>query len=291
MRFSIADAFTDKIFEGNPAGIVFIDERNDFPSDEIMQKTAAELRYSETAFIKKIGNKEFRTRYFTPVSEIDLCGHATIGGFSFLLHEGVVQPKEKYINYTLAGPINIETGEDDIFMEMAEPRNILLIDATEDVEELYGVMGISYNDQKLSDGTKLLPRVISTGLPDIILPVSDENQLNSISPDFNALSVLSKRYNVVGVHAFTLNSADGNIHCRNFAPLYGINEESATGTSNGALTYYLYLNKIIEKDSVIQFIQGEAMGRSSKIIGKLSSDKKIQIGGNAAILASGDIDI
>ena len=50
-------------------------------------------------------------------------------------------------------------------------------------------------------------------------------------PDFKALSELSERYHVVGVHAFTVNTADGDIHCRNFAPLYDIDEEAATGTS------------------------------------------------------------
>ena len=53
----------------------------DFPSDETMIKTAAELRYSETAFIKQLSDNEFNVRYFTPVAEVDLCGHATIAAF------------------------------------------------------------------------------------------------------------------------------------------------------------------------------------------------------------------
>lgn len=291
MRFFIADAFTDCLFSGNPAGIVLIDAQSDFPSDEVMRKTAAELRYSETAFIKKVGEKEFHTRYFTPMAEVDLCGHATIGAFSALSREGIIKPRETYINYTLAGAISIEVGEGVIFMDMAEPQEILLMDSKEDIAELYTLMGISSEDLYSTDGTKLLPRIISTGLPDIMLPVKDEDQLNAILPDFKALSALSERYHVVGVHAFAAKSADGNIHCRNFAPLYGIDEESATGTSNGALTYYLYLNNMIEKDSVIQFTQGEAMGRPSKIVGRFGPDGKIQIGGTAVILASGDIAI
>ncbi|WP_042273433.1 PhzF family phenazine biosynthesis protein [[Clostridium] dakarense] len=291
MKFYIVDAFSNQIFGGNPAGIVLIGEKNDFPSEEIMRKTAAELRYSETAFVKKVGEKEFRTRYFTPAAEVDLCGHATIGAFSVLLSEGIVKPGEIYINHTLAGALNIEIGEEAIFMDMGEPKELFKIDAKEDIIEIYKIMGISYENQGLFNGIKLLPQAISTGLPDIMIPVRDENQLNSISPDFKALSELSERYKVVGVHAFTVNAADGNIHCRNFAPLYDIDEEAATGTSNGALTYYLYLNNIINKDSVNQFIQGEAMGRPSKIISKLMSDEKIKIGGNAVILAYGNINI
>ena len=60
MKFYIVDAFTETTFGGNPAGVVTLPEGADFPSDEVMVKTAAELRYSETAFIKKLGEKEFQ---------------------------------------------------------------------------------------------------------------------------------------------------------------------------------------------------------------------------------------
>ena len=73
MKFYIVDAFTDEIFGGNPAGVVILDEGQDFPTDEICVKTARELRYSETAFIKRLNDKEFNIRYFTPAAEVELC--------------------------------------------------------------------------------------------------------------------------------------------------------------------------------------------------------------------------
>ena len=82
----------------------------------------------------------------------------------------------------------------------------------------------------------MIPQLISTGLPDIMMPVSSLEVLDRIEPDFPALSKLSERYEVVGVHAFTVNCDDATCHVRNFAPLYDIDEEAATGTSNGALT-------------------------------------------------------
>ncbi len=87
--------------------------------------------------------------------------------------------------------------------------------------------------------TDMVPKMVSTGLPDILMPVQDEEELEKIDPDFKALTDLSKSYEVVGVHAFTISNKDGKIHARNFAPLYDIDEEAATGTANGALTYYL----------------------------------------------------
>lgn len=68
MKFYIVDAFTDTLFGGNPAGVVILPDGADFPSDETMVKTAAELRYSETAFIQRLNDKEFKIRYFTPAA-------------------------------------------------------------------------------------------------------------------------------------------------------------------------------------------------------------------------------
>ena len=99
---------------------------------------------------------------------------------------------------------------------------------------------------------------------------------------------------MVGVHAFTVNAEDGAIHCRNFAPLYDIDEEAATGTSNGALTYYLYKNGLLREGTENIFIQGEAMNRPSKITSRLTLDDgriKIQVGGSAGILACGEINL
>ena len=97
-----------------------------------------------------------------------------------------------------------------------------------------------------------------------------------------------------GVHAFTVNAGDGAIHCRNFAPLYDIDEEAATGTSNGALTYYLYKNGLLKEGADNLFIQGESMDRPSKIRSKLTAEAAgvtIQVGGTAVILATGEINL
>lgn len=299
MKFYIVDAFTDVLFGGNPAGVVIIDEGLDFPEDEIMCKTAAELRYSETAFIKKVGEKEFNIRYFTPAAEVDLCGHATIGSFYALSDLGLVELGCSYINNTKAGRLNIEVLKNSILMDMGLPETIDKITDSKDLVELYSIMGLSYEKQGEiltceKSNFNLLPEMISTGLPDIMMPVKNEEELDKINPDFEALSKLSEKYKVVGVHAFTVNTKDGAVHCRNFAPLYDIDEEAATGTSNGALTFYLYKNGLLNEGTDNIFIQGEAMNRPSKIMSKLSINDgsvKIQVGGVASILACGEIRV
>lgn len=304
MKFYIVDAFTDTLFGGNPAGVVILNQGADFPKNEVMLKTAAELRYSETAFIKQTGEKEFCLRYFTPAAEVDLCGHATIGSFFALAEAGLAAFGSSCVCDTLAGRLNIDLSGNTVLMGMGTPKAINKIADSNALHELYTIMGISKENQgavlrkkALAGGKEdlvLIPEMVSTGLPDIMMPVRDEKELAAIAPDFKTLSRLSEKYEVVGVHAFTVNAEDGAIHCRNFAPLYDIDEEAATGTSNGALTYYLYKNGLLREGTENIFIQGEAMNRPSKITSRLTLDDgriKIQVGGSAVILACGEINL
>ena len=295
MKFQIVDAFTNQIFGGNPAGVVLLQEGADFPADETMRQTAAELRYSETAFIKPLGADRFQIRYFTPAAEVELCGHATIGSFHALRGMGLVPDGSRCINETLSGTLEIVVDKDAILMDMAKPQAFERLDTPEQLAELYQVMGLSDKGQGAvaeKAELSLLPRKVSTGLTDIMMPVANEAELEKIAPDFPALTGLSRRYNVVGVHAFTVNTADGLIHARNFAPLYDIDEEAATGTSNGALVYYLYLNSLAALDKVYTVVQGEKMGRPSRISAQVilkDGQPFVKVGGPAVTLAQGEI--
>ena len=104
---------------------------------------------------------------------------------------------------------------------------------------------------------------------------------------------LSRKYQVVGVHMFCLSDWEGiSAECRNFAPLYAIPEESATGTANGALTYYLYQYGIIEQEKENVFYQGEAMGKPSyikSVIEFKGTQPKVKIGGEAVISLKGEL--
>lgn len=274
MQYYIVDAFTDRLFGGNPAGVVLLD--GNFPNDSLMQQVAAELRYSETAFVRRDGADEFTVRYFTPRSEVDLCGHATIATFGLLWQLGKVG-ENVCMNHTLAGDLEVMAGE-RVMMQMATPR---MVGEVKDVERLCRIMQCA---------VPLLPvEIISTGLPDIMLPVQSEEALEALAPDMAALAALSRELEVVGVHAFVQTGAGYTAHVRNFAPLYGVDEESATGTANAALTHYLQRRDFIQTGSECSFMQGEKMGRPSVVETLLRPDGSIYVGGKCRIVARGEL--
>ncbi len=283
MQLYIVDAFSQTPFGGNPAGVVLAD--TPLP-ERYMQSLAAELRYSETVFVQCEGSS-FSLRYFTPTEEVGLCGHATIAAFTALRHAGRAKSGGSYHAKTAAGTLEIDVLPDSIWMDMAAPLSVARPDPR-DLTALYAALGLRVNDML----QELNPEIVSTGLSDLLLAVSDRERLNAIEPNFCAITELSRKYNAVGIHAFALGKDGVTAYCRNFAPAYGINEEAATGTSNGALTYYLYKHGLVEVNAVNRFVQGEVMLRHSSVLTRLAlrgGAPFVRAGGGGVILACGEL--
>ena len=279
LKYFIVDAFTSEPFGGNPAGVVLLD--GDFPNEQLMLQIAAELRYSETAFVQQLAVDEFHLRYFTPCSEVDLCGHATIATFGLLWRRGMVSDQSPIVNHTLAGDLMVRIDR-QVMMQMATPT---VVDKRVDPERLHRIMAGGSTPQ----WPDLPVEVVSTGLPDIIMPVKDLESLNALQPDMAALSALSQELDVVGVHAFALTDDGYTAHVRNFGPLYGVPEESATGTANAALTHYLQRRGRVTAGDECRFMQGEAMQRPSVVATTLHADGSIWVGGDSVIVAEGSL--
>lgn len=272
MKYYIVDAFTDQPFGGNPAGVVLLDS-DAFPEEELMLKVAAELRYSETAFVVQHSDNEYTVRYFTPKAEVELCGHATIATFAMLHHEKGLTGR--CLCHTKAGDLAIEVG-DRVMMQMATPQIVKTID---EPEEIYRALGAV-------DYTPALPvMIVSTGLPDFMIPIGDVETLNRLQPDMEAVSAITKKYEAVSFHVFAFAGDSYTAHVRDFAPLYDIPEESATGTANASLTHYLQQNGCIASAGDFSFLQGEAMGRPSVVSTRITADGTVYVGGAAAVVA------
>lgn len=285
MEAYVMDAFSATIFGGNQAGVVLPDREL---SDSLMQRIAGEFKHSETAFIRMEGDGSVALRYFTPAGEVDLCGHATIASFALLrkmqrIEDGVHTARTK------AGELQIRVEGESVWMDMAPPVLLRTLEE-EQWAELYEAYGLTTAD--MPEG--FVPKIVSTGLADIMMPVRDHETLMKAVQNEQTVTELSRRYDVTGVHMFCLGGEQCTAYCSNYAPLYDIPEECATGTSNGALTYYLYLQDVVKAETENVFIQGEHMDRPSEIRSRLvldSGEPKVLIGGRAVMSMAVDLKI
>lgn len=278
INVNVLNAFPKTTNGGNPAGVVL---KSNCLSENQMQSVAKQMGLSETAFVQNSSIADYKIQFYTPVSEVDLCGHATIASFALLFENRSIS-KGVYTLETKAGVLDIEVQNDStVFMTQKLPEFLQVIDKDEIAESL----GISR--ECTSDTLPI--QIVSTGLNDILVPVKNLNVLNNVIPDYKKISEVSEKYNAVGYHVFTLESQSSKIaFCRNFAPLYEIDEEAATGTATGALSCYLYKYDIINGGPVIDnlnFAQGYSMEKPSEIQAKLIIEndeiKEVWVGGKA----------
>lgn len=285
----IYDSFTNEKFKGNPAGVVL--DGKGLEEDQ-MQLIARELGYPETVFIFKDDSK-IKVRFFTPKEEIDLCGHATIAYGTALVESGMINVNEG------ENKIDIETNLGIlpiiITMENKKVKNIMMYQASPklskdfilDREKLAKSLNISKDDfREEIDIVKAY-----TGVWDLMIPLKSKEALDNIDGNMNLIKELSRELGIISLHPFYLDE-NKQLYARNLAPIVDIDEEAATGTSNGALTYYLYSLGIVKDREEISVIQGEQMGRKSEIRGKIQIENgeiKVLIGGTALKIIEGNL--
>ncbi|WP_426359879.1 PhzF family phenazine biosynthesis protein [Pseudocolwellia sp. HL-MZ19] len=259
---------------GNPAGVVL---NADKLTTQQMQYIATQVGYSETAFVSSDDQCDFNVRFFTPNNEVDFCGHATLAVFALLFKKNIITART-YSQHTKAGKLKVNIAEDSLVsMEQTLPQYLGEIDNKE-VADLLNI------PETLFSSTNLPCEIISTGLADVIIPVPFES-LDSIIPHLDNISRFSEEHNAVGIHLFELPQKTRNnidrklkenttISCRNFAPLFGISEESATGSACGALACYLTKHKVFDTDNYI-FEQGKMMSSPSILQAKVHKTEGI----------------
>jgi PhzF family phenazine biosynthesis protein len=291
------DAFTKEKFKGNPAGVVI---NSDQLTDKEMQAIAREINNSETAFIFSPEDPQHfcKIRYFTPKIEVPFCGHATIASHHILatIHK---KKNDQYIQESNIGDIPIEINRHDNFYHISlnqdqiEIGEIISQQTETDILKAIGL--------EKKDVIRNYPlQVISTGHSKVIIPISNQNILNDLKPDFYTLSKISRTIKCNGYFVVTMENQVNNkliTHGRMFAPIIGIDEDPVTGNANGPLGIYLVHNRIVTAcDGVFEFeaLQGEAMGRSGsmKVQVKVDNNQKpinIKITGTAVTVFETDM--
>lgn len=280
MKIFIVSAFSKANTGGNKAGVCLI---GDSITENQKMKISKELGYAETAFISAptINSADFKLEYFTPSEEVPLCGHATIGAFT-VMREKLLLKKNSYIIQTKEAILQVQIEDNKILMEQNKPSFGKILDVS-DIEKCFNIDVVN---------AELPIQIVSTGLWDIILPIKDEQTLNSMIPNFEEISNVSRKYETVGIHAFVLDKDE--IVCRNFAPLYDVPEESATGTSNCALACYLYYHNVLKRNEY-KFEQGYSLNNPSEITVNLETEnneiKKVIVGGTGYICDEIDVEV
>lgn len=219
---------------GNAAGVVAPEHAVRLVGDGKRSAMAARLGYSETVFVEEAdavdGVPCVKLAFFTPGGEVELCGHATIASMGHLIAEGAVPTKAGLVYaQTRAGRVRVEHDGETVRMEQAVPAFDDAVELT--ASDVAAVLNVDEAAVLLEPP----PCVVSTGLRDIFVRLP-RPVLEGLAVDMEALTALSVRVDTVGLHAFALPEGAGEpVLVRNFAPRFGIDEESATGTSNCAL--------------------------------------------------------
>ncbi|HPR95226.1 MAG TPA: PhzF family isomerase [Thermotogota bacterium] len=241
MKYNLyqVDSFTKELFRGNPAGVV---SNADKMTEEQMQKIARELNNSETAFIIPSEDQGYdvQVRFFTPLKEVPICGHATIAAHYVRAVEGQFSKRTRVYQKTGAGilPVDIAPLEDSYRITMTQGK-IEFGERLEgdDLRQLIKALNIRSDD--LIEEAPV--QIVSTGHSKVMIGLKDYETVHAMKPDYGRLTELSGKIGCNGYYVFTFDAAEEGtlITGRMFAPAIGINEDPVTGNANGPLGAYM----------------------------------------------------
>lgn len=253
------DAFTDKLFGGNPAAVVLLDEWID---QDLMQHIGAENNLSETAFVVK-KTDTYEIRWFTPESEVNLCGHATLAS-AFVLF--------RYFER-----------ESTVLSFKSMHRGTLTVARQGDLYELdFPADTIKHVDPPLEIVRALGedPVYCLKGVTDNLLVYDNENTIKNLAPDFNKIKTSEARGVIV-----TAPGSDTDFVSRFFAPAIGINEDPVTGSAHTSLIPYW--SERLEKQS----LTAKQLSKRGGFLYCRSAGDRVKISGKARLYLQGEIVI
>ncbi|GMT43798.1 MAG: putative isomerase [bacterium] len=251
------DAFASELFEGNPAAVCPLET---WLPEEIMQSIAAENNLSETAFFVPNDN-EYHIRWFTPASEVDLCGHATLAS-AYVLFNILGYKKERIIFKSKSGPLTVMKDNEWLIMDFpAQPP--VACDIPEEIVKAFNTTPIECLKSE-----------------DYIVIFEHETDIKSANPDFEQLKKLDLRGVII-----TAKSNRYDFVARFFAPKYGVPEDPVTGSAYTQLAPY-WANQLGLKRFNIKQLSERSGELTCEII-----DDRVLISGKAILYLEGRIKI
>ena len=257
MRQFIVDAFTEKIFSGNPAAVCVVE---DFPPDNLMQSIARENNFSETAFAVKTGTS-YRLRWFTPSTEIDFCGHATLAT-AFVILTQLEQDLSAVEFETLSGKFSVERKGKLFEMNFPayEPKKIPVTD-----------------EMQATVGAKVLEAYLAR---DLLLVLDSAEAVENLAPDLNKLSKLNGM-----TQAVTAAGDEFDCVSRVFAPKIKIPEDPVTGSTHCLIAPY-WSGRLGKQKLTARQASARGGVLYCEVLGE-----RVKISGSAALFAVADLKL
>ena len=252
------DAFTDKLFSGNPAAVIF----SQIKDEQLMQKIAAENNLSETAFIRE-ENDIFYIRWFAPLCEIDLCGHATLASaFIFFKY---IKPESSVFE--------VHSQKNGI-LKVTKKNNLLVLDFPKDSLSKYNEFSL------IEEIINTNPLELYKGRDDVLAIVESEDSVRNLDINFELLNKINARGLIVSARG-----TKSDFVSRFFAPSAGVNEDPVTGSAHTTLIPY-WSNKL-DKTSM----HAEQLSERGGVLYCEDKNDRVLIGGNAIEYLKGEINI
>ncbi|MGR4069612.1 PhzF family phenazine biosynthesis protein [Billgrantia sp. C5P2] len=249
-------AFTDDPNGGNPAG-VWLGEALPEPAE--MQRIAAEVGYSETAFIAPATGERRTVRYYSPEAEVSFCGHATVASGVLM---GQLSGAGSYMLDTAVGEVMVTVnqveGEWQASLVSVTPE--FRPAAPELVEEVRELLGWQARELDL----EIAPALAYAGAWHLVLACQEKARLDRLEYDFERLKALMLREDLTTLQLVWRESEEC-FHARDPFPVGGVVEDPATGAAAAALGGYLRDAGLLQAPAKLTIRQGEAMGRPSRL--------------------------
>ena len=291
LRFVQVDVFTETPFCGNPLAVILDGQAL---TGEQMQAIAREMNLSETTFILPSTDAaaHVKVRIFTPQLELPFAGHPVVGTAYVLATEGLIPRHNGSFEVCLelglgVLPVEITCADGRVTQVTMTQRvpTFLAILPSADVAQLS--RGLSLDPQDIAD-TGLPVQLVSTGLPQLMIPVRSLAAVQAIHLELGLLNAICERYETHSLYAFTRETItrSADVHCRLFAPLAGVCEDPATGSASGALGAYLVQHRVVGGEASVVHLeneQGYELGRPSRIYIEVSRNRstisRVRVGG------------
>ncbi len=253
------DSFTDKPFAGNPAGVCILDKAAD---EQWMQNVAMEMNLAETAFLYPLTDS-YNLRWFTPVLEVDLCGHATLASAHMLYELGKLRSDEEARFHTKSGMLTAKKQGDWIEMDFPATPAVQL-PAPEGLIAALGVEAIWVGQSKF----------------DLLVEVASEAEVRGLDPNTSALKSLGGRGVIVTSQAST---PPYDFVSRFFAPCAGVEEDPVTGSAHCTLAPY-WEPKLGKSEMV-----GYQASRRGGVVRVRRVGDRVMLGGQAVTVMKGEM--